>query len=87
MQTPYEILKRNESLFDLAINHQYIPQGSSKEVGEIFGAIKQLHPDFDTSISCQGCVMDKIRTAYRIYKSLEPTKVETKPEPTNKKKK
>lgn len=65
--TAHEILLKHEGkdmLFDLVINHQYLPQSSSSLVSEVFDAMKEIRPGFTVDGGCSGCVIDGIKQAY-----------------------
>ena len=65
-----------QQLFDLVINHQYIPQSSSREVGIVLDALRENDKDFKVDMGCGSCVMEAIKQGYRLAESLKPKIVE-----------
>lgn len=77
----FEELQKHLEVFDLAINHNYIPSGQNGRVV----AIEHIHRNvFDkpTDMSCGSCVFEMIKRVYGLYneyldhlKPLEEAKV------------
>lgn len=64
---PHDILAKHEGkdmLFDMVMNHQYLPQTSSHMVVEVFAAMKEINPSFTVDGGCSGCVINAIKQCY-----------------------
>ena len=80
--TPFEKLTQYDGagkLFDLVINHQYVPQSSNNQVGQVFEAMKELNPKFTVDMGCGACVMEALKQAFNIMRAYQSSQAETKP--------
>ena len=77
--TPIERLIEQESLVDLILEHQYVPQRSAQNFNQMLAALREVNPGAKYDPACQGC-MSEIARAAKLFINLERQKVKA-PEP------
>lgn len=61
--TPQEKLLKNEDLIKLMLDHQYLPQESQANFGEVLGALREIDPKAKYDAGCSGCMSEIARMA------------------------
>lgn len=66
----FDELNKHLELFDLAINHKYIPSGQN---GRLL-AVEAVHKEYfkiKTDMYCQACVFEMIKRMWHEYQAFE----------------
>jgi hypothetical protein len=70
--TPLQRLYNQRELINLATEHQYIPQSSNANFGEVLAALREIDPNIKLDAGCSGCIMEIIKKASRLLKNYIP---------------